>query len=422
MKVVNDSVEHLTVGVFVDPPWVNEEWENETEPGILIEVLQLVCQMIKVKCDLITAPVFGYGDYTNGSWHGMVKYIAENTFHLSFPGFTPTQQRYEVIDFSDYVYSVPLVLATRNSDPAGLSLWRFMAFHWSVWLCLLVSSAFVGMFLACIEMTRWNTKRYFTKSFVRCLDSFAIMSNQRTEIETIRISVRLLIAFWSLATLILGGVYSGHLLSFMIAFHNGLPFSDFQSFSDCIETKQCQLTAPSTSISYIQDIFTSTDTLLVRLNKSLTLNPLIIIPDQMEMFDSITQWKGPHLVAYVSHPEFMQLTNNNKNCYYSYVRSSFTDDMAFPLPKNFTMLKQKINFNLLQINSMGILGKIYNDYIGTEVDCNDKQIEGSKPLPFTSVVGLLFILACGGMFGLGGLICENIMFRCPLFYKKITFQ
>lgn len=420
-NIINKTLTPLKVGIFVDPPWINENWENSTnkDRGILIDLLDIFCQMMNAKCELIKAPSPGYGDFTNGTWHGMVKYISENLFNLSFPGYTPTQQRFEVIDFSDRVYKVPLVLVTRAADPKSLSLWSFMAFHWSVWLLLLGASTFMGVFMAFIEINQWNPKKFVTRGFIRCLDSFAIMSNQGLEVEMVRISVRLLVTFWALATLVLGGVYSGHLLSFMIGTRPGLPFKDFDTFSICVEMRKCRLVAHSMSISFIQSIFTSPDPAFVRINKSIPYNPIKVVPNEHELVQLILDTKDVYLTWYTSHPQFMDVTHSNKKCLYSTVDSTFTDDMAFPLPKN-SSIKENLNINVTYIMAMGIPDKIYNDYIGVEGECTPKKVDDSnnKPLPFTSIIGLLFILACGGVLGFGALICENVVCRCYCFRKK----
>lgn len=200
-------MDSLKIGVMIDPPYVNENWTVDENPGMYIELVKVFCVSLNVKCNLTLAPSGSFGHYENNTWHGMVKNIAEKLYHLSLPCYTPTYQRYNVVDFSNVVYEEPVVLVTRSPMSSVESLFNFISFHWSVIACLTTIAAYIGMFLAYTEMTNWKPKRFLSTSFIRCMDSFSVIMSNDTSTETLLQSGRVLITFWLLSSLVLGKVF-----------------------------------------------------------------------------------------------------------------------------------------------------------------------------------------------------------------------
>lgn len=414
---INKSVTSLNIGVFWDPPWIRQLWRNGSKPGIFMEYLKLICISLLADCRFVEAETTEYGYFENGSWHGILKDIIDGKYNTTFPSFSPTPERSELFDFSDLVFHLPFVLFTRIAGPLEFSIWNFLVFHWSVWICFLFLSIFIGTFYAFSESRhKHKLKKVLAKSFNNCLDAFPLMSSVNESPEVVFLSANFLILFWSLMTVIITGVYASRLLSDMTRPQSNRPFTDFNTFVTCVEEKNCRLATNALSNSNIQEIYNSSLDVLNRLKAALVDNP-IIEDSEYNILQLMLKTKHQYVTWYTSYAYFAEMTEQNRNCLYTMVLTEWVDLMAFPFLKNSTLLK-KLNSKISTLNEMGVLQRIFNEYVGTEQNCQEKSIEGSKPMKFTSMAGLLLIIAIGGILAFLSFIVEIVYYQLIKIYKN----
>lgn len=387
----------LNIGFFWDPPWIEEKWQKDRKPGIFVEYLKLICSSLKADCRYSNSDNVDYGYYDNGSWHGLIREIADGIFDISVPNFTPSLERLEIVDFSDVVYRTPLILVTKATEQSDLSLSNLMGFHWIVWICFLLTCALIAFYFTIVEIScgKRNLHPAMIKGVKTCVDTCSFISNQSQNSDTVYISLKLVITLWALMATVIGGAYSSFLLSNMLRMKSDPPFKDFETFIECVEMKKCRLATNELSLSHIKEIFTSDTDTFERLRKALRNNPIIEMQGKV-LLDRILKSKSEYITWYTEYSFYMALTESNKNCLYAKVNTPWSDTLAFPLTKNST-IKKYLNAKIALFNEMHVIQKLYNNYVRREYDCKITRLEGTQPITLTSIIGLFLVLFGGSL-------------------------
>lgn len=201
--VSQDEVGIIKVGLLNHPPY---SIYNSTNPGINVELVLLFCQFSKLHCEFFRENHSSYGYFENETWHGMIKLIKDEKYDMSFSGFAPNEQRFQVVDFTSPVGIEDVLLVTRKPTVSFNAMSHLMVFNWSVWLSLLLFSIAVGVYVAISKPSLLN----YNKIILAIHDSinlFSYITNQGNFSQFRRESTRCLLTFWGLGILILSGVY-----------------------------------------------------------------------------------------------------------------------------------------------------------------------------------------------------------------------
>lgn len=260
---MNESY-HIRVGFVASKP-----------PIMLIEVVKIFCKFFQFNCQMQKAETNEYGYYENGRWNGMIGLIENNTYDISVPEFSNTIQRFSALDFTLPVFYSRIILVTRMPILRQRSVGSFLGFKWSVWLCLILASFVIS--LALVTFTSHKNKSQFLWTiFDRCTTLFFMITNQYSDMPIVYLYAKFLVLFWFLFTVIINGVYSGHMVSLLLKYETTVPFSDLDTFIICVKEQRCQLATNTLSKSYIQDVLNSTTDRSGQLRHALKKNPILI--------------------------------------------------------------------------------------------------------------------------------------------------
>lgn len=249
--------------------------------------------------------------------------------------------------------------------------------------------------------------------FVSCIDAFSVISNQGRINNVVNVSIGFLVSFWSVAVLILSGIYSGQLVSSLLYQNLKLyPFDNFESFVDCVENDSCKFIADNDSLSYsyLQKIFFSENNAYRRLMKALDSNKMIVTETVDEALKKISKEKDLYLVSVMAEIDYLLATDFNKDCIYKWVQFDYFMH-TFPMSKNFKF-KKEINEFALFASQFGLFHKTYSKYLNTERDCKTYVLgESLRPINLVNFLGCLFILIIGIVVASVFLLFENAKYR-----------
>lgn len=398
----------LKIGV-VRTPFVRTCSQIQDCPhrGYTVDAAIIICKFLKLNCTFHWYENYDYGTVLrNGTSTGMIGAIQRGEFDTSIPDFTPTFDRLRAIDFSNLIDVNDMVLVTRSPSPESSEIdWSgFHAFTWSVWIIFIILWLLTGFASILIQkfIASQNTESH-KNFFILYLDICrSLILNQFSNENNERKSMKFLTQTWSVCFFVLTSTYSGCLFSRKVSQKPDLPFTDMESFVQCLEKTLCTLVTPDLSASFIQDLISPNSTYGARVEASRTYNPFLIALLFEETKKKILETKNRYLVAIGPKPIIFKWINENKNCQFFVMDMPSTELMSFPLPKNFSLL-EKINEATLLIQENGITTMLKRK-IGVFVDlCQQQQqqkqnkVENVRDeIPFRSVA-VVFGLYCIGM-------------------------
>lgn len=381
----------LKIGIIGSPPFVNPCWRNAcSKPGILIEICNLFCSQYNLTCKFSNENVT---NSSNMSWDNGIQDVSDGLYDTAVPAYTPTAARAALVDFSDTIFYIKLVLVFRVPPPSQLSFSRLLALDWKVWLCISACATIIGIILSVAEC-RNASKKFASRSLFHCLNAFALLTSQNQDLDPFLVGTRILVTFWALSAVIISGQYSGNLLSFLLKTKISFPFYNFDDFVSCVERNECRLAVASVTSSYIAFLQYSNVARYYRLGQALNKYPPLVKPSK-DIPDYILGADQPILVWLTSEPTFYSMTNNNQNCTFAKIDTDMMDRYNFPINKN-SRYKQLIQNFSKSIRNYGIQSKFYRRYSLRDTDtCQMNQIDEGQPLPLTAVFSLLFVLVIG---------------------------
>lgn len=250
---------------------------NCSKPYFFRDIITLLCSQSDVSCNIEQVNTKDYGSFVNGTWRGMAGMVINGTYDIFF-SYMNTFDRFSVADFSLPAIYDPVLLITHKPVNIHLSMPGFMGLKWLVWLCIVLTIFVISLILA-TTVSHKPTLKFCHQAFKECTNLLSILANQSPYFHIIYVSTRFLITFWALCTVIISGFFSGQLLSSLVKLQTVVPFTDFDTFTLCIEQNQCQLITDSFSKDYMQEILYSNLSSFVRLRKSFKTNPVIIEPN-----------------------------------------------------------------------------------------------------------------------------------------------
>lgn len=327
----------LKIGVIYDPPVALKCALDPECPdrGYLVDATMLACQWLRLNCSFVWYEELSYGDADeNGtSGTGLVGAIQRGQFDTSIPAFTPTFRRSTIIDFSSPYSFDDVVLMTRApsvvvSQELNSSFLRI--FQWSVWVVLLIT-----LILACFLI------RYFARNFLLDtnnkslsisffdLVSVLIRNDFKTSLTRFSSPIQLIIGAWLMGAAVLQCAYTGILFSNTVS-TAPYPFTDLETFLDCLERKQCQMVTLSQETSFFQRLLSDPST--SRFQPTLQYNP-VLTESSENIINKVLNEKEKYLTIIGDKRDFLRSIGNNQECNFYMVDVGWSDKNGFPLAK-----------------------------------------------------------------------------------------
>lgn len=407
---------NINVAYIIQAPHTFDlSYTNLTNSGIHGDVVKLFCE--KFHCHYKLMPNNDFGTLENGTWTGMTRCIYDGDCDLGVPFLIATADRSSVLSFSQPLFYMNLFLVTRHAGFYNTlpEFFSSLVFNYSVWLCLIVLSSFIGL-LVTIAHCNLMDKRSLT--WFHCasssIDAFSFITAQTGDLTKItHLSIRFLLSFWGMALVIMCGVYSGQVMSSVILINKAkLPFHDFATFVDCIEVKQCVFL-----MNEQVESFRSTSRLPVyeRFWAYLKYNEKFFVNTTQEMMSKIVSEKNRYLVTMMLENVFLEETNYNEKCLYDTVQLE-TYPVALGYRKNFKYKKPLDEFVIKYLES-GFGQHGAQKYLKKEINCARGDISRElKPVSVPNFVGSVYIVLIGVVISFIAFIIEI----ARNFYKRYS--
>lgn len=387
--------------------------------GALMDAMLLACSSFRLNCSFHWFDTSEFGDtLENGTATGMMGAIQRGDFDTSLPVFTPTYRRYRAVGFSSVFSINEVVLMTRTPPTChGHLNWNvIMVFDWQIWvlliffLVLLSSLIFYNMQLTSPKIRSWGQTLSSIYSICIRLGTSQIGKNYLFCVYN-----RLMVGFWLLAVLVLQGAYTGTLFSESVFHQHYMPFTDLETFVQCLENYKCKIITPWLTISELQELSNFGD-LGERFEKTKISNPFLLAPVQ-DIPMKILEEQDKFLVNVGPRKTRMQWIHGNKECVYYVIKLPFRQYSAFPVQKNSTHL-QKLNKIAQIFQEYGLEKGMDREYFSDSLSrCqkkwskrrseNDDRVQQS----LISISGAFIYYVIGISVGMIGLILENVVHR-----------
>lgn len=290
-------------------------------------------------------------------------------------------------------------------------------------MLLFFISIALGLYAAMVESTRVNATK-FVLTVRHSIDFLSYITDQTSNFEFKRISTRCSLSLWGLGILVLSGIYSGCLVSSLINGIAKLPFHDFATLVECVESQDCVLFSHKEAISSFEhrEILSKNDSFHQRLQKFINVDNFFKYADN-EILDKISKEKEKFVIALMSIYNYLKSTDSNKDCLYatvSYLRAA----NGFPIAKNLSKkYKYELNKFASQVVGTNLIIRITSNYVRPEQICDSDVIHRDlEPVNICGFLGFLFIVAIGYLFGCVVFFIEKMIHakKCEQRYSFIV--
>lgn len=321
--------------------------------GYGVDMARVLCQHVNLNCSFVWhTDEFGTV-LPNGTATGVFAGVERGDYDAAMPSFAPTYQRFHALDFS-HAFAYPrVVLVTRAPTmQIGQLNWNVIyVFQWPVLL-----SFFLALLVTAIFITTIN-RSSFIKNF------FALLVFDRKVATPLSDSARLVIAAWTLATVVLCSIYGNVLFSQKVSLTSSFPFTDLETFVDCLKSKLCRLVTQSLTLAYYADLVQGGSRLSHSLRQALRENPVIVSPlFDKTFFDNILDERRHYLVVLTLKDHALIETKGNRDCDFYMVDIRYTSTgYTFPVRKGFPLL-HVLNKAVLHYQQSGINSLVLSKY------------------------------------------------------------
>lgn len=400
---------------------VNESYPGTVEidkldtpnPGYAVELTKIICESLNFTCLFEVAPTTAYGHVSNGKWVGLLGYVMEGRYDTSIPVFTLTADRVKDFDFTRTGIHEHLSFVTRKPtvQPGGHLSDIFGPFRVQVWLFLVLSILLMTVLITKSQMWSRSKRRskqtlvYFSNVFIILI---VFLSRKAPLIKRSRVPTNVILVFWGLSSIVLIASYTCGLLSAMLRSRPSLPFKDYESLQECIESHKCQfITTQSGAKLFLSDIESSNPASeLYRLKKSLKHNPPIEVADIKKVLTQMRQETDRFLVTWPTVLHGLQIVDNMTQCALHSV--GYADQLrTFPFRQG-DRLQDHFQVRLSDLKQTGIDAKIIAKYRNTPPCPTDTSKSNLKAfvLQITSLSSPFLLLAFGCFCGFTVILCE----------------
>lgn len=368
----------LKIGVIVTPPAATScaLVPHCLSRGFGVDVANMVCELLRLNCTFILYQNGAYGDADeNGNGTGLIGAIQRGEIDLSLPTLGPTYSRSKAVSFSQNFFYSGIALATRatlggNSNSFNWSL--LFAFQWPViavfLITLIIVALLIGLSSKILISGGEKNSHHWTFEFIRI---YASLVTKKYDTYLIRFcSLRTLISFWALSSVVLGSAYAGVLFSQKVLLtSNDLPFEDMETFTKCLEERRCQLVQPSKDV-FFHLLLTAPDSpLSTRINKALESNPLRVVSKE-KIMNAILEERNSYLVWFWPK-EQMLYGSEGDDCQFYIIDTPYTNMGSFAVKKA-SPIMNSLNKAALRFRENAMADFVLQKY-GKPTLCSDQR-------------------------------------------------
>lgn len=384
------------------------------KPGFIIELVHLMCEALKFKCEIEIYN--GNGSNDLGVWIELLEEIHSRRFNTSIPVFSipmlyGKHDRYQLTDTS--VFRLPMYFATKatKSLPILPIYDLFEPLSRFVWLILLISILIISaLFAFSIHKSRPSHHNPLLRFFVAFLSiALFLVRKGQTFLPKPRPATQIVFITWGFAAVVLTATYSSGLMSALIEINAKPPFDDITSLAECVQAKTCRLTIINgTDDWFLSSINDETSNHHI-LRSTLITNPPLFVNSLEQMMWNIQKSQSQFLVSEPKLYKIFEAFAKQFPNTFTFVRdNSGNEDCSFPFRFG-DPLRKLFNRQLLFLNQAGLVQGIANSY-----DIHDSHTFNShetrvRPIRLSLALAAISLLSIGVGIGIITLILERII-------------
>lgn len=410
----------VKIAVIYDPPRSTHCAFDRICPfrGYGIDYTRFVCRALDLNCTFFW---YGgdYGDaYENGTGTGLVGSIIRGEFDTSIPVISLNHRRLKFIDFSQPYDISDTTLITRAPSfgvEEKLNWNLVLAFNGYLWLSfaitLLLTAVAISLFMKISKFSQFSNRSVHSadaSSFFDTCRSLILMEFKKSDLRST--SIRLIVCGWIIGGLVLTSAYSGSLFSKRIFVKYNLPFTDLETFVQCLEQGRCRIITNTLSNNFMQYLL-GPHQLGSRIRGTLDRNPIRVTPAD-DIPDAILKENNQYLVNGGSTGDRLFLISGNRNCHFYTMRMAYFQIPAFPFAKNSSHPKS-FNKILSSSRELGLMQAIKRKYMSESL-CKEEwsssrpATDSFKGQTLFSMATTFYFYALGVCIGFVGLVVEVI--------------
>ncbi|XP_063840772.1 glutamate receptor 4-like isoform X2 [Scylla paramamosain] len=383
---------------------------NLSAGGPIGKLLDIFAQYLKFEYELVRPPDSYWGiKFPNGSWNGMVGMVHRNEVEMALGPFAVTAQREEDIDFSMAVLTdnqaIITIRPTLQQDVAGF----LRPFDYKVWLLVLLSM--VGMACGMVGVVEGEGKVFFEnpKNIVSktCLWILTTLTQESSEWLPPHDAGRVLVTTWMLASLVFMSSYGGILTAMLTVPRVTIPID---SLADLVAQDDLpwRLESGATMLTLLQE---SEDEVRQKAYHGMSGT----IPDCWSARHGLIKGEFAAVCDMMTMKKTISWDFSTSGECHLYIAnekvySNLMVSLAFRVD---SFLLEGANEIISRLLEAGILNHWLSSETSNTTQClkppSADRSQGVEPLPLSSMLGTILLMAGGWSLALLIFIGENIM-------------
>ncbi|KAH7708064.1 Protein W02A2.5 [Aphelenchoides avenae] len=389
---------------------------NCPKPGICAEIIRAIALRQNLRIVPIVPPTArgdtAIGAYVNGTWVGMLGYLANGTADTVCLFYAETDFRRKHFDFSDAVYVPQNAFAVgRGKDVVAGGMWDFFdPYKLEMWLAMLLIflAQCTIIFIAFVEYRSKKRARFEPGEVV-----WQLVRLQLRQVSSIRFysdAGRMhMLVFAFMQCLLLLSLYQGWILSSLINHRESKPFSNMDEMIDLIARGKYRLVTNSPGHWFFELIQNSSKYNFIRLRNATERHPVVIVRNEKEAMDFVEHSNGiiPTQTDYTTMFE--------SPCAISFVRFNIVERSAhflFPKGSSFRAI-----FNEALDKERISVARLERRYFERPFELKKKKCERTlrkrmamRPLQVSPYLGVLIVSAAGVCMAVLAFVLEQVCF------------
>ncbi|CAD5121791.1 DgyrCDS10267 [Dimorphilus gyrociliatus] len=391
--------------------------------GLFVKILDLLAEKLKFRYKLLEPDNLQFGIIENGSWNGAIGMLDNKKADLAIGPYNVLEQRLEAVDFMTAVGSETLAIIMKRPDHKVLSSFfitkPLKPEVWYSYLAFVILAfAFIYLYTK-LDVHENNMRVYSEYSVFRLSLWYAICAslNQGSVLPNSKnSSVRILVAFVWITTVVVIAIYTGNLIAFLSVRKAKLPV---ETLEDAVTNSEFRLVILGSSAH--EFLFKTAKTGVFRkawekIEKDLPYSIVYSLKDGLERAkNQNTGFVNERSVMnLVSHMDCDYVTTPVENDFHS--RS-----IAFPVQKHWPYLETFNNALQEVVIEGGYVEKWKTDLNLTEPANCESQERIREAVHFHEIIGVLYLFSIGLTISVIVLFIEKTFYRIRyrLFRNKV---
>ncbi|CAI5452668.1 unnamed protein product [Caenorhabditis angaria] len=384
-------------------------------PGYTVEILKMLADSLHWNLipivDQTPMGQANWGSKVNGTWIGMLGYLANNTADTVCMTYQWTNARDRDFDYTYPINNVqPIFVARVKNESVSSVLWSaFAPFSWSVWGTLfasLIFNIFVLIFISKIECMIALRQKFRPFEMVWNVVQLQLSETSNEFVFYTISGNTVLFLFALLQSGLMVDLYKGLLLTSLLTSDSGTPFQNSDEMIKLIAAKKYHIASGIVNW-YFEDLQNSNASHFVKLRDAIKNNPIVHAGNVANALDLVDTGN----YVYPMQQDSLAFQRSKERCDYVYISKGMPQVSSYLIFQKNSPMTSQINQQIIM--NYGFIQRTFNKYFNngyklTKIpkcdstsntkdpdDKLEKTTITKKPLDLESMVGVFMIGALG---------------------------